>query len=104
MKIKIVTMTMFVALLLGCRAVGPNYVRPRIKPPETFRGVADRTIPADPTSIADLKWFELFKDEQLQRLIREALESNYDLRDATARVDAARANLGLTRADQFPAI
>ena len=37
-------------------------------------------------------------------MIREALESNYDLRDAVARVDAARANLGITRADQFPTI
>jgi multidrug efflux system outer membrane protein len=51
-----------------------------------------------------LKWFELFKDEELQKLISEALESNYDLRDAVARVDVARGNLGITRADQFPAI
>jgi multidrug efflux system outer membrane protein len=51
-----------------------------------------------------MKWFQIFKDEELQRLIREALESNYDLRDAAARVDAARANLGITRADQFPAV
>ena len=42
--------------------------------------------------------------KQLQKLIGEALESNYDLRDAVVRVDAARANLGITRADQFPNI
>jgi multidrug efflux system outer membrane protein len=53
-------------------------------------------------SIADVKWFEIFKDEQLQALIRTALVQNYDLRDAAARVEAARANLGITRSDQFP--
>ena len=56
----------------------------------------------DPNSLADLKWFELFKDSQLQELIRTALVENYDIRDAVARVSAARANLGITRADQFP--
>src|SRR4029077_8804608 len=53
-------------------------------------------------SIADLKWFEVFQDEHLQELIRVALVQNYDLRDAIARVDAARANLGITRSNQFP--
>jgi multidrug efflux system outer membrane protein len=52
-------------------------------------------------SIADLKWFEVFQDEHLQELIRVALVQNYDLRDAIARVDAARAN-GITRSNCFP--
>src|SRR5262249_9868191 len=43
-----------------------------------------------------------FKDDRLQGLIRDALASNYDLREAVARVDLARANYGITRADQFP--
>jgi multidrug efflux system outer membrane protein len=56
----------------------------------------------DPASLADLKWFEVFRDEKLQDLIRIALVQNYDLRDAAARVEAARANLGITRSNQFP--
>ena len=44
----------------------------------------------------------VFKDEKLQELIRKALERNYDLRDAVARVEEARANLGITRSNQFP--
>ncbi|MCI0627856.1 MAG: efflux transporter outer membrane subunit [Acidobacteria bacterium] len=95
--------TLAVGLLTGC-TVGPNYRRPAVKPPEVFRASADATPPADLTSLADLKWFELFKDSQLQELIRIALVQNYDLRDAVGRVDAARANLGITRADQFPTI
>ena len=90
-------------LVLGCK-VGPNYRRPVIHPPDVFRGTGVDTPPADATSLADLKWFEVFKDERLQELIQTALRQNYDLRDAVLRVDAARANLGITRADQFPSI
>jgi multidrug efflux system outer membrane protein len=91
-----------IILGLGCK-VGPNYRRPIINSPDVFRG-SDGTPPADATSLADLKWFEFFKDERLQELIRVALGQNFDLRDAFVRVDAARANLGITRANQFPSI
>ena len=80
--------------------VGPDYQRPPVTTPGVFR--ASPTPTADAKSIADLKWFEVFSDEQLQELIRTALVQNYDLRDAIARVDAARANLGITQADQYP--
>jgi multidrug efflux system outer membrane protein len=53
-------------------------------------------------SLADLKWFEVFQDEQLQQLVRTAYAKNYDIRDAVERIEAARANLGLARADQLP--
>ena len=87
-------------LLCGC-TVGPNYQRPKLATPSQFR--APEPLPAQQAfSIADLKWFELFHDEQLQALIRRALMQNYDLRDAVARVEAARANLGITRSNQFP--
>jgi len=85
--------------LSGCM-VGPDYQRPPVTAPGVFRG-ATPTVP-DAQSIADLKWFEVFSDEQLQELVRTALAQNYDLRDAIARVDAARANLGITQADQYP--
>jgi multidrug efflux system outer membrane protein len=53
-------------------------------------------------SLADLKWFEIFHDEQLQQLVRTALVENYDLLDAVARVQEARANLGIVRSNQLP--
>lgn len=71
------------------------------KTPNTFRG-ADGAAPVDQTSIGDLKWFEVFKDEELQKLVHTALLNNYDVRVAVARIDAARANLGLARSEQFP--
>jgi outer membrane protein, multidrug efflux system len=92
--------TTMIILLSGCM-VGPDYQRPPVTTPGAFRGSPIPTA-HDPQSIADLKWFEVFSDEQLQELIRIALVQNYDLRDAVARVEAARANLGITQADQYP--
>jgi outer membrane protein, multidrug efflux system len=84
--------------------VGPKYRRPQVQAPAVYRGVADPTAQPDPQTLAEAKWFEVFKDDQLQQLIREALTSNYDLREAVARVAATQANYGITRADQFPTI
>ena len=85
-------------LLTGCK-VGPSYRKPAVTPPAAFRA-APAADASDPQSIADQQWFEVFKDEKLQELIRTALAQNHELRVAVARVDAARANLGITRSDQ----
>jgi outer membrane protein, multidrug efflux system len=83
-------------------AAGQKYQQPTVQTPDTYRG--DLATQPDKQSLADLKWFEIFKDEKLQELIRDALTHNYDLREAVARIDAARANLGITRSDQLPTI
>jgi outer membrane protein, multidrug efflux system len=88
--------------MTGC-TVGPNYHRPVVQVPQAFR--APEQLPAPQAeSFADLKWWEVFKDHDLQQLVRTALEQNYDLRDAVARVEEARANLGITRSNQFPQV
>jgi HAE1 family hydrophobic/amphiphilic exporter-1 len=69
--------------------------------PDKFRG-ADPAAPVNAESIGDLKWFDVFKDEELQKLINRAMTRNYDLRTAVARINAERANLGLARSNQFP--
>jgi outer membrane protein, multidrug efflux system len=99
MNKRLIFLAVIVSLLSGCM-VGPKYRKPEVKPPAVFR--ADPAATPDPNSLADLRWFEVFKDERLQELIRTALVQNYDLREAVARVNAARANLGITRSDQFP--
>lgn len=99
---RLITTSLTAVLLAGC-TVGPNYRRPVIASPPAFRGSTGAPR-ADPASLADAKWFEVFKDERLQGMIRTALTQSYDIRDAVARVEAARANLGITRADQFPTI
>src|ERR1041384_53182 len=98
MNKKIIAIGTLARALNGCTP-GPKYHRPAVAAPPAFRG--DITQPSS-ASLADSKWFEVFKDEQLQNLIRTALEQNYDVREAAARVEAARASLGITRADQYP--
>ena len=76
--------------------------RPQVEIPPVYRG--DEATQRDPHSIADAKWFEVFRDEKLQELIREALLYNYDVREAIAHINEASAIVGVTRADQFPTI
>jgi multidrug efflux system outer membrane protein len=97
-----VGMTCLLALELvvsGC-AVGPNYKRPAVNSPQTFRGA-----PAEATStasFADQKWTEVFQDPELQKLIRVALEKNYDVRIAATRILQAQAQLTITHSNELP--
>src|SRR5262249_57827330 len=101
MKKRLISGVVIVSLLAAVPA-GPKYSRPVVEWRSAFRGAADPATARDPDSVADLRWYEVFKDEQLQDMIRTALANNYDLLQAVARIQAARANLGITRSDQFP--
>lgn len=90
-----------VSLLAGTAAGQKKNDRPPVSVPNEFRG-AEISVATDQTSIGDLKWFEIFKDDELQKMVRTAMVQNYDLHLAVARINAARANLGLARSDQFP--
>ena len=83
-------------LFAGC-TVGPDYKRPESMIPESWRTASDAS-----ESIANLKWWQLFQDPTLQKLIRTAVKDNYDLQLAVARVAEARALLGIARSAQFP--
>jgi multidrug efflux system outer membrane protein len=89
----------FFLLFAGC-AVGPEYKRPPVNAPQHFRG--DTTGLTN--SLGDMPWWELFRDETLQALIRGALTNNYDVRIAAARVEQARAILAENRSGYFPQI
>ena len=92
------------ALAAGC-AVGPNYHRPAVQTPATFRDVnGNQPVEAQTASYADLPWWQVFQDPQLQELIRAALKQNYDLRIATERINAARAEVVVTRSSLFPQV
>jgi multidrug efflux system outer membrane protein len=99
---KIVALLSAVILIPGC-AVGPNYKKPAVSIPNTYRGLTPEDATKTPSaSIGDQKWWDIFQDEQLRSLIRTALQQNYDLRIAASRILQAQAQLGITRADQFP--
>ncbi|HVM91315.1 MAG TPA: efflux transporter outer membrane subunit [Terriglobales bacterium] len=117
--ITLAALTMALATSIGC-AVGPNYKRPSVDVPVTYRDIpAEQTAPgqtqqpapaqstpATPSSqsLGDAKWFEVFQDPELQSLIRTALQNNYDVRIAATRVLQAQAQVGITRANQFPTL
>src|SRR5438876_2105906 len=94
---QIVSGVVAAALLGGC-AIGPDYKRPSVAEPPTFRG----QVTAEAASFADAPCWEVFQDRSLKALIQEALRSNYDVSIAVARVQEARANLSVARSDLYP--
>jgi outer membrane protein, multidrug efflux system len=91
-------------LMIGCM-VGPNYHRPAVPAPGVFRDLSDNPqVQGQATSFADLHWWQVFQDPQLQELIRTALKQNYDLQLATERISAARAQVAITRSSLFPQV
>jgi outer membrane protein, multidrug efflux system len=79
--------------------VGPHYERPAVKPVREFRS---QVGPVEAASLADLPWWQVFNDDVLRKLIATALAHNYDLQTATARVEEARALVGVTAAPLYP--
>jgi len=85
---------------VGC-TVGPKYQRPSVSTPQSFRGAADAT-PAVTPSFGDQRWWDVFQDAQLQALIQTALQQNYDVRIAAARILEAQAQVGIAKSDEYP--
>jgi outer membrane protein, multidrug efflux system len=87
-------------LVAGC-LTGPNYARPEMVPPPAFRDAGDQQARE---SLADIPWWQVFQDEALQALVRDAIAYNYDLRVAVARVQEARALARVARSFLYPDI
>ena len=88
------------ALLAGC-AVGPNYRRPDVSAPTNFRGTGAQS---QQSSLADLPWWEIFKDNTLKQLVTTALINNYDIAAAAARVEQARQAAKQAQSEYFPQV
>ncbi len=94
-----------VSSLIGGCMVGPNYHRPAVQTPAAYRDLSENPqVQAQAASYADLPWWQVFQDPQLQELIRTALKQNYDLQTATERINAGRAELAVTRSSLFPQV
>jgi multidrug efflux system outer membrane protein len=93
-----------VLLVAGCK-VGPNYARPQVTAPEAYRG-PDNAVKssAEPASLGDQDWAQVFHEPELQELIRTALTNNYDVRIAAQRVLEQQAQLRITRSQLFPTL
>ena len=93
---------LLIALLAGCK-VGPNYVRPNVTAPPVFRGADEARVASDPKgSLADEQWTAVYREPELQDLIRKALVNNHDLRIAAQHILEAQAQVKITRSQQFP--
>ena len=86
-------------LLAACAAVGPDYRRPTVALPAAFPGA-----PAEPAAPVQPRWWTLYRDPTLDRLVDDALARNPDARLAAARVEETEAVLAQARAAMFPQI
>src|SRR6202790_920116 len=104
-KLAPLTVATLASGLIGGCMVGPNYHRPVAQTPTAYRDLSESPqVQAQAASYADLPWWNVFQDPQLQELIRTALKQNYDMQLATERINAARAQLGITRSRLFPQV
>ena len=99
MKLKSLLLCALLAVGLGGCSIGPDYERPMMDMPDTWQSGS-----ADPGTVINDNWWRMFNDETLNQLVEEALAYNQDLVLAMARVDEARARLGMARSDQLPAV
>ena len=96
MPSRILVATAMAVLIAGC-AVGPDYRRPDVELPAAWQGA-----PAEGVKGVRDRWWTLYADPVLERLVEEALASNLDLARAAARVDEARALLRIADAQFWP--
>jgi NodT family efflux transporter outer membrane factor (OMF) lipoprotein len=87
----------------GCM-VGPDYSRPEVALPPSYRGPDSAPRVSSPESFGDLKWWSVFPDPDLQALIRTALAQNYDLRIAVSRILQAQSQVTVARSREFPTV
>ena len=89
------------ALVAGC-AVGPAYEKPEV--PQMATEFRSPQAVSTASSLADLSWWQVFDDKQLQALVNQALANNLDLKVAVARIDQARALVGVAGSQRKPQI
>jgi multidrug efflux system outer membrane protein len=97
MRNKIIILLVAVSLT-GCM-MGPDYKRPSVDVPQTWR-FEDK----EAKDVANTAWWEQFNDPVLNELIQDALKENKDLKIAAARIEQFVGRMETTRAPLFPQI
>jgi NodT family efflux transporter outer membrane factor (OMF) lipoprotein len=104
---RLVLVAVAIAAAAGC-TMGPNYDRPPVVIPPAYRDVAAAAGVAPPAidarSLADLPWFDIFKDDALTGLVKTALTQNFDLRMAAERVLQAREQYRIVGSQRYPTV
>jgi len=100
----VAALSVLASVLAGCN-VGPKYKQPAYPTPPALRGADEAAVTsAAQSSIADQQWAQVFREPELQDLIRKALANNFDLRIAAQRIIEQQAQVKITRAGQFPTL
>lgn len=103
--VKRLTMAVAAAVTVAGCALGPDYRRPETAVPDAYRWqLPSAEAGASAAAYADLGWWQVYADPNLQQLLKVAVEQNPDVRIAAARIDQARASLGVSRLAQLPQI
>jgi multidrug efflux system outer membrane protein len=80
-------------------------VRPNYTAPNAFRGADDAAVASDvKSSLGDQQWAAVYREPELQTLIRKALANNYDVRIAAQRILEQQAQVRITHSQEFPTI
>ena len=93
----------------GCK-VGPNYARPQVTAPPAFRGADNADVSSGPNgsdpkgSLGDEQWAAVYREPELQELIKKALANNYDVRIAAQRILEQQAQVKITHSQEFPTV
>ena len=103
------------ALLQGCKPVGPNYNRPGYQAPAVYKETGASSVVAPPNPAGGSwqpatpsdgmlrgKWWEIYNDPQLNQLEDRIAVNNQSLRRATETYLAARDQVAAARATLFP--
>lgn len=93
-----------ISLLSGC-TVGPKYARPNVTAPPVYRGPDESQVSSDAkNSFGDEEWTKVYREPEMQDLIRKALANNYDLGIAARHIMEQQAQVRITRSQQFPTL
>ena len=101
----ILLVAIVVSILVGCAAVGPDYVPVAPQAQEKWHSELQGGLTADqlnPDILAH--WWTTLNDPELSSLEERAVKGNLDLREALARIGEARAQRGINRANLFPTV
>ena len=91
------------SLLTGCK-VGPNYARPAVTAPPAFRGSDNAPVSSQGSSLGEEQWSAVYREPELQQLIKTALVNNYDVRIAAQRILEQQAQVRIVRSQEFPTV
>ena len=102
-KLRLICFAIGAPLLASC-AIGPDYKRPDVQTPNTYKETADWKLAAPKDELSRGKWWSVFGDKELDALIEQVSVSNQSLKASEARYRQAQALTQSARASYLPTV